>query len=59
LQDIVANVTIPIVAIGGVNTENANHLAGSGIDGFAVITAISVRLTYLNKLADLNLPLPC
>lgn len=40
LQDIVANVTIPIVAIGGVNTENANHLAGSGIDGFAVITAI-------------------
>lgn len=33
-------VTIPVVAIGGINEGNVIHLRGSGIDGIAVISAI-------------------
>jgi thiamine-phosphate pyrophosphorylase len=33
-------VTIPVVAIGGINEQNAGQLAGTGIDGIAVVSAI-------------------
>jgi len=33
-------VRIPVVAIGGIGLQNAGQLAGSGIDGIAVISAI-------------------
>lgn len=33
-------VTIPVVAIGGINQDNIMSLAGTGVDGVAVISAI-------------------
>jgi thiamine-phosphate pyrophosphorylase len=33
-------VSIPVVAIGGITRENVKELAGSGICGIAVISAI-------------------
>lgn len=33
-------VQIPVVAIGGISAENVSQLAGTGIDGIAVISAI-------------------
>lgn len=32
--------TVPVVAIGGINQDNVSRLAGSGIDGVAVVSAI-------------------
>ena len=40
LKDICNAVSIPIVAIGGINKDNVMKLAGSGIDGIAVVSAI-------------------
>ena len=40
LRDICAAVSIPVVAIGGISQENVVKLAGSGICGVAVISAI-------------------
>lgn len=40
LHDICHSVTIPIVAIGGVNRENIKELAGSGVAGVAVVSAV-------------------
>ncbi|MDD7404151.1 MAG: thiamine phosphate synthase [Butyribacter sp.] len=40
LRDICNAVDIPVVAIGGITAQNMMSLAGSGIDGIAVISAI-------------------
>jgi thiamine-phosphate pyrophosphorylase len=40
LKAICAAVTIPVVAIGGINAGNAARLAGSGICGISVVSAI-------------------
>ena len=40
LQAICAAVSIPVVAIGGITLDNIAALAGSGIDGVAVVSAI-------------------
>lgn len=40
LQDICAAVSIPVVAIGGIQAENVRKLGGSGVDGIAVVSAI-------------------
>ena len=40
LREICGAVKIPVVAIGGINAGNINMLAGTGIDGVAVISAI-------------------
>lgn len=40
LQKIRKAVSIPIVAIGGINKENASQLIGIGINGLAVVSAI-------------------
>ncbi len=40
LRAICAAVTIPVVAIGGINKGNILTLAGSGVDGAAVVSAI-------------------
>lgn len=40
LQRICKAVTIPVVAIGGITLENVNRLAGTGIAGAAVISAL-------------------
>lgn len=40
LKEIVSAVSIPVVAIGGISTENILQLRGSGVDGVAVVSAI-------------------
>lgn len=40
LKDICAAVRIPVTAIGGINRENLMSLAGSGVDGVALVSAI-------------------
>lgn len=40
LRDICRAVTIPVAAIGGIHEENIGLLAGSGISGIAVVSAI-------------------
>lgn len=40
LREISSSVSIPVVAIGGINASNLTELTGSGVDGVAVISAI-------------------
>lgn len=40
LENIVNSVNIPVVAIGGITTENASELNGIGIEGLSVVSAI-------------------
>ena len=40
LKEIVESIDIPVVAIGGINLENAGELTDTGIAGLSVITAI-------------------
>ncbi len=40
LQEICRAVKIPVVAIGGIREDNLHRLAGSGIDGIAVVSAL-------------------
>ena len=40
LREICQAVSIPVVAIGGITQENVTELAGTGICGVAVISAI-------------------
>lgn len=40
LREICASVTIPVVAIGGLNLETIPKLADTGVDGVAVVSAI-------------------
>ena len=40
LKEICNSVNIPVVAIGGINKNNIMQLAGSGVDGVALVSAI-------------------
>ena len=40
LKEISSAVSIPVVAIGGINSRNLLELRGSGVDGIAVVSAI-------------------
>lgn len=40
LREITSAVSIPVVAIGGIGAGNIGQLAGSGVDGVAVVSAI-------------------
>lgn len=40
LKEITNAVSIPVVAIGGINSKNLMELSGSGVDGVAVVSAI-------------------
>ena len=40
LKEISSSVSIPVVAIGGINAKNLMELRGSGVDGVAVVSAI-------------------
>ena len=58
LRDICQAVSIPVVAIGGINENNLMQLAGTGVDGVAVVSAIfaapdpGVATAALRALAD-------
>lgn len=43
MQEICNSVSIPVVAIGGINEKNILELKGSGIDGVAIISAIFAK----------------
>lgn len=40
LRDICAAVKVPVVAIGGIKKSNIEQLAGTGVDGVALVSAI-------------------
>lgn len=40
LKEIADSVSIPVVAIGGINKDNINELRGTDIDGVAVVSAL-------------------
>ena len=54
LKNISAAVKIPIVAIGGINENNMTRLAGSGINGVAVISAIFGAADIESKCRELK-----
>ena len=54
LREICASVKIPVVAIGGITLQNARELAGSGIAGLAVISAIFAAPDITKAAMDLR-----
>ena len=54
LKAICEAVSIPVVAIGGITLENTPELAGSGICGIAVISAIYAQKDIKNASAQLK-----
>lgn len=54
LKSICSSVKIPVVAIGGINETNMMRLAGTGIDGVAVISAIFGAVDIENKCRELK-----
>ena len=40
LKEVVDSIEIPVVAIGGINLENAHELTDTGIAGLSVVSAI-------------------
>ena len=53
LRDICAAVDIPVVAIGGIDKENIARLAGTGIVGVAVVSAIFSAADIRRSAAEL------
>lgn len=54
LQKICEAVSIPVIAIGGINKDNVMELAGSGICGIAVISAIFAQHDIRSATAQLK-----
>ena len=54
LKDICKAVSIPVIAIGGITEENVRELAGSGICGIAVISAIFAQENITEAAKDLK-----
>lgn len=54
LREICSAVSIPVVAIGGITRDNISQLAGSGICGIAVISAIFAQVDIRTASADLK-----
>ena len=55
LKEICDSVDVPVVAIGGIAQSNVEQLAGSGICGVAVISAIYAAKDIQKASADLRL----
>ena len=53
VKDICNSVSIPVVAIGGINEKTALNLKGSGVDGICVISAIFVKENIYEATKDL------
>ena len=54
LKEMCKAVSIPVVAIGGINKDNAMKLAGSGIDGIAVVSAIFAQEDITTAVKELR-----
>lgn len=55
LRNVVSSITIPAVAIGGINASNAKEIFGAGVDGISVISAILDREDIRKAAQDLNI----
>lgn len=55
LKDICEAVSIPVIAIGGISAENVLELAGTGICGIAVISALFAKPDICRATAELKL----
>ena len=53
LREVCNAVSIPVVAIGGINKNNLLQLKGSGIDGVAVVSAIFAQKNIANATREL------
>ncbi len=53
LREVCNAVSIPVVAIGGINKNNLLQLKGSGIDGVAVVSAIFAQKNIANATIEL------
>lgn len=54
LKEICEAVNIPVVAIGGISQTNVSQLAGTGIDGIAVISAIYAQKDIKKAASELK-----
>ncbi len=54
VKAITESVSIPVVAIGGISKENVGELAGSGVCGVAVISAIYAQKDIKTAASDLK-----
>lgn len=54
LAEIKASVKIPVVAIGGIHSGNVANLAGTGIDGIAVVSAVLAQPDICKVAGDLK-----
>jgi len=54
LKKICSAVSIPVVAIGGINKDNILQLSGSGVDGIAVVSAIFAQPDITVATAELH-----
>lgn len=54
LKDICNSVAIPVTAIGGIKKDNIALLAGSGVDGIAVISAIFASVDIKRECEELR-----
>lgn len=54
LRQICAQVSIPVVAIGGITAENAPALTGTGVAGIAVVSAIFAQDDIPQAIEDLS-----
>ncbi|MBK5243681.1 MAG: thiamine phosphate synthase [Eubacteriaceae bacterium] len=54
IKEICAAVTIPVVAIGGIDEKNVLLLSGSGIEGIAVVSAIFAKSDIADATAKLR-----
>jgi len=55
LKDICNAVDVPVVAIGGINKNNMQRLAGSGVDGVALVSAIFASDDIQNECQQLKM----
>lgn len=55
LKKIKASVSIPVVAIGGINENNIGLLKNSGVDGVAVVSAILAKLDVKNAAKEMKI----
>jgi thiamine-phosphate pyrophosphorylase len=53
LKEICNSISIPVVAIGGINEGNIMQLKGTGVDGVAVISAIFAKRDVYKATCDL------
>lgn len=54
LRKIRREISLPIVAIGGINEENVNRFTGIGIDGLAVVSAVISKPNIREAAASLK-----